>query len=36
MVRVHVAGKRFPGWIHLPEQATEYNVAQIASYRRPA
>ena len=36
MVRVHVAGKRFPGWIHLPEQATEYNVTQMASYRRPA
>jgi hypothetical protein len=36
MVRVHVARKRFPGWIHLPEQATEYNVTQMASYRRPA
>ena len=36
MVRVHVAGKRFPGWIHLPEQATEYNVTTMASYRRPA
>jgi hypothetical protein len=23
LVRAHVAGKRFPGWIHLPEQATE-------------
>lgn len=36
LVRAHVAGKRFPGWIHLPEQATEYNVTQMASYRRPA
>ena len=36
MVRVHVAGKRFPGWIRLPGQATEYNVTQMASYRRPA
>jgi class 3 adenylate cyclase len=36
MVRVHVAGKRFPGWIRLPERATEYHVAQMASYRRPA
>jgi hypothetical protein len=36
MVRAHVAGRRFPGWIHLPEQATEYNVTQMASYRRPA
>ena len=36
LVRAHVAGKRFPGWIHLPEQATEYNVTQMAAYRRPA
>jgi class 3 adenylate cyclase len=36
LVRAHVAGKRFPGWIHLPKQVTEYNVTQMASYRRPA
>jgi hypothetical protein len=36
LVRVHVAGQRFPGWIHFPEQATEYNVTQMAAYRRPA
>ena len=36
LVRVHVAGQRFPGWIHFPEQATEYNVTQMATYRRPA
>jgi hypothetical protein len=36
LVRVQVAGKRYPGWIHLPGQATEHKVAQMASYRRPA
>jgi hypothetical protein len=36
LVRVQVAGQRFPGWIHLPEQVTEYNVTQMTAYRRPA
>jgi hypothetical protein len=36
LVRVHVAGKRFPGWIHLPEQVTEYHVTQMAAYQRSA
>ena len=36
LVRVHLAGKRFPGWIHFPGQVTEGNVTQMASYRRPA
>ena len=36
LVRVQVAGKRFPGWIHLPEQVTEDNVTEMAAYRRPA
>jgi class 3 adenylate cyclase len=42
LVRVHVAGRRYPGWIHLAEPATRHHVpqldsvTQIASYRRPA
>jgi class 3 adenylate cyclase len=36
LVRVQIAGRRYPGWIHLPEQATQHTVAQMASYRRPA
>jgi hypothetical protein len=36
LVRVHVAGKRYPGWIHIPRQLTLHNVAQMASYRRSA
>ena len=36
MVRVQVAGRRYPGWIHFPGQAMRYTVTQLASYRRPA
>ena len=35
-VRVHVAGNRHTGWIHLPKEATQHHVAEIASYRQPA
>lgn len=36
MVRVQVAGRRHPDWIHLPGQARRHTVTQLASYRRPA
>jgi hypothetical protein len=36
LVRVNVAGRRYPGWIHLPEQAMRHIVTQLASYRRLA
>ena len=36
MVRVQVAGRRYPGWIRLPEHAIRHTVTQLASYRRPA
>jgi len=36
LVRVHLAGNRYPGWIHIPQQAAQLHVAQIASYRQPA
>jgi len=36
LVRVQIAGRRYPGWIHLPEQAMRHIVTQLASYRRPA
>jgi class 3 adenylate cyclase len=36
LVRVHIAGIRYPGWIHNPQQATQLHVAEIASYRQPA
>ena len=36
LVRVHVAGKRYLGWIQMSEQVTRDNVAEMASYRRPA
>jgi hypothetical protein len=34
LVRVHVAGHRYPGWIHIPGQPAQ-QVTQIASYRQP-
>lgn len=36
LVRIQVAGRRYPGWIHIPDQATGHEVTQMASYRRPA
>jgi class 3 adenylate cyclase len=36
LVRVQVAGKRYPGWIHLPGDAVRPVVTQLATYRRPA
>ena len=36
LVRVQVAGKRYPGWIRIPEQAARAKLTQLASYRRPA
>jgi len=35
-VRVRVADRRYPGWIHLPEQGMRHRVTQLASYRCPA
>jgi class 3 adenylate cyclase len=36
LVRVHVAGRRYPGWVRIPEHATRHQVTQMDSYRRPA
>ncbi len=36
LVRIHVAGRRYRGWIHLPGQAMRHTVTQLASYQRPA
>jgi class 3 adenylate cyclase len=35
LVRVQIAGNRYPGWIHIPEQTNQYLVTQMAAYRRP-
>jgi hypothetical protein len=35
LVRVQVAGKRYRGWIHIPEQSTQYLATQMTAYRRP-
>ena len=36
LVRVRIAGNRYPGWIHIPRQAARDQVTEIASYRQPA
>jgi hypothetical protein len=36
LVRVRVAGRRFPGWVRIPEHVGRRQVTQMDSYRRPA
>jgi len=36
VVRVQIAGNRYPGWIHIPEEAAHHQVTKMADYRRPA
>jgi class 3 adenylate cyclase len=36
LVRVRIAGNRYPGWIHIPGKPACHQVTEIASYRQPA
>ena len=36
LIRVHLAGHRYPGWIHTSSKATQLNVTEIASYKETA
>jgi class 3 adenylate cyclase len=36
LVRVQVAGDRYRGWIHSPEEAAPDAMAEVVEYRRPA
>jgi class 3 adenylate cyclase len=36
LVRVQIAGKRYPGWIHIAEQTVQHRVTELVNYRRPA
>jgi hypothetical protein len=36
MVRVHVAGHRYCGWVQVPRQAASRPVAELANYRAAA
>jgi hypothetical protein len=36
LVRVIVAGNRHSGWIHLPDDAVQHQVTEMAGYRRRA
>jgi class 3 adenylate cyclase len=36
LVRVHVAGSRYTGWIHIPQEAAQLHVAEMISNRHSA
>jgi class 3 adenylate cyclase len=36
LVRIHLAGNRYTGWIRIPQEAAQLHVAEMASYRHPA
>ncbi len=36
LIRVHLAGHRYRGWIHTPSKATQLRVTEIASYKQTA
>jgi class 3 adenylate cyclase len=36
LIRVHVAGQRYAGWIHTPPRATQLYLTDVASYRQSA
>jgi class 3 adenylate cyclase len=36
LVRVEIAGNHYQGWVHIPEQITQHQVTEMASYRQPA
>ena len=36
LVRVRVAGRLYPGWIHLPGQGMRHTMTQLVRYQRPA
>jgi hypothetical protein len=36
LVRVQIAGDRYRGWIHSPDEAAQEGTAEIVEYRRPA
>ena len=36
LVSTQVAGNRYKGWIHIPEETSQQHVADMAKYRRPA
>lgn len=36
LIRVNVAGHRYPGWVHTPGKTTQLHVAMMASYKQSA
>ena len=36
LIHVHIAGRRYPGWVHTPDKTTQLHVTDIASYKQTA
>jgi class 3 adenylate cyclase len=36
LIRVHIAGHHYPGWIHTPPNTTQLHVTEMASYKHSA
>jgi class 3 adenylate cyclase len=36
LIRVQLAGHRYPGWVHMPNVTTTTNLTEMISYRQPA
>ena len=36
LIRVNVAGNRYPGWVHTPQKATQPHVAEMTNYKQSA
>lgn len=36
LIRIHLAGHRYPGWIHTPLKAAQLHVTEIANYQQTA
>jgi len=36
LVRAQIAGNRYPGWIHTPNQVGQRQISQLVGYRKPA
>jgi class 3 adenylate cyclase len=36
LIRINVAGYRYPGWVHTPRDTAQFHVTEIASCKQPA
>ncbi len=36
LIRVHIAGQRYPGWIHIPRETTQLHLTDTTSHKQTA